>query len=587
MPTKLREKSKKVDKSRIRKIKARYLVAALVLGLSCVPRLAVQAESCPDVRIVFARGSGGERWADKNYLEYKSTIESKLATTGLNYEFIDLDYPAVGVGADNLGVTVGALFGAGDAYEFGDSVNTGVENLTKMVNNASCPGTKYVVGGYSQGAMVISKALGKLNAGHIIYAATFGDPKIYLPEGKGLMPAACRGENLSDYRMYVPDCQAYKGLLGSYIPYEPEALAGKVGTWCNKRDIFCSSRLSISDHVGYVADNLYEDASRVIFDKIAQTFGIENKVSSPHDTAFLIDSTGSMNSMIDKYKAEALRLATETLNSGGRVALYDYRDLEDPYMPVEHCNFETCTLEVFENELTTINADGGGDTPESLLSASFHTMQSLNWKYGATKSLVVLTDANFLSPDRDGMTFDEVVRFSKTIDPVNFYIITSFGYKDYYTDLAAQTDGRVVTDLDELSLLTDYIIERYDSLPRVEESEPLAQPNLEIKEVVAVDGGAKIIFETDGTRTLVILNDTILGVAEENEITISGLDITMENNLRLVPLGDDVRGEGAEVDLAGYGGIIERSNNTDNSDITIVLNGTEIILPKAPNTGKR
>ena len=599
MPTKLREKRKSVSKGGVRKvrlksvggkggkIKIKYLVVALALVGSALPRLSVQAESCPDVRIIFARGSGGERWADQNYLEYKNTIESKLVTTDLNYEFVDLDYPAVGVGADNLSVTVGALFSAGDAYEFGDSVNAGVKNLAKMVNSASCPGTKYVVGGYSQGAMVVSKALGSLNADRIIYAATFGDPKIYLPEGKGLMPAACRGENLSDYRMYVPDCQAYKGLLGSYIPYEPEALAGKVGTWCNRRDIFCSSRLSISDHVGYVADNLYEDASRVIFDKITKTFGIENKVSSPHDTAFLIDSTGSMKSMIDSYKAEALRLATETLSSGGRVALYDYRDLDDPYTPVEHCNFETCTLEVFENELATIRADGGGDTPESLLSASFHTMQSLNWKYGATKSLVVLTDVNFLSPDRDGMTFDEVVRLSKTIDPVNFYIITTSEYGSYYNNLAEQTDGLVVTNLNELSLLTDYIIERYDSLPRVEESEPLMQPSLEVKEVMAIDGGAKIKFETDGARTLVALNDMVLGITEENEITISGLDITTENILRLVPLGDDVRGEGVEVDLAGYGGVIERSNNTNSSGITVVLNGAEIILPKAPNTGKR
>lgn len=599
MPTKLREKSKKVGKSRVRKIrlksasgkggkiKIKYLVAALALVGSVLPRLSVQAEGCPDVRVVFARGSGGERWADQNYLEYKNTIESKLATTGLNYEFIDLDYPAVGVGVDNLSVTVGALFGAGDAYEFGDSINTGVKNLAKMVNSASCPGTKYVVGGYSQGAMVVSKALGSLNAERVIYAATFGDPKIYLPEGKGIIPVACRGENLSDYRMYVPDCQAYKGLLGSYIPYEPEALVGKVGTWCNRRDIFCSSRLSISDHVGYVADNLYEDASRVIFDKITKTFGIENKISSPHDTAFLIDSTGSMSSMIESYKAEALRLATETLNSGGRVALYDYRDLGDPYTPVEHCNFETCTLEVFESELATIRADGGGDTPESLLSASFHTMQSLNWKYGATKSLVVLTDANFLSPDRDGMTLDEVVRLSKTIDPVNFYIITTAGYGSYYNDLAAQTDGLVVTNLNELSLLTDYIIERYDSLPRVEENtDPTALPTLEVVETERLGDSVRVKFETNGTRTLVALNDMILGVTEENEIMISGLRSGVENKLTLVPLGDDVRGEGVEInlDLAGYGGGTWASGEAvDAVDGDIELT----VLPKAPNTGKK
>lgn len=592
MPTKLREKNKKIRVASAggekKNIKIRYLAVALALGLACVPRLAVQAESCPDVRIVFARGSGGERWTDPNYLEYKNTIESKLATTGLSYEFIDLDYPAVGVGAENLDVTIGAYVGAGDAYEFGDSVNAGVKNLVKMVNSASCPGTKYVVGGYSQGAMVVSKALGSLNADRIIYAATFGDPKIYLPEGKGIFPAACRGENLSDYRMYVPDCQAYKGLLGSYIPYEPEALVGKVGTWCNRRDIFCSSRFSLSDHTSYISEALYEDASRVIFDKITKTFGIENHISSLHDTAFLIDSTGSMDSMIDSYKAEALRLATETLNSGGRVALYDYRDLKDPYTPVEHCNFETCTLEVFENELTTIRADGGGDTPESLLSASFHTMQSLNWKYGATKSLVVLTDANFLSPDRDGMTFDEVVALSKTIDPVNFYIITNPSYGEYYVDLASRTDGKVVTNLDELSLLTDYIIERYDSLPRVEENaSPAILPTLEIVETKQVDGDIQVKFETNGTRTLVALNDTILGVTDLNEITIGGLHSGVENKLILVPLNEDVRGEGVEVmlNLEGLGGASDKTTSTPGSEAANVTNPTT--LPKAPNTGKK
>lgn len=549
-------------------IKIHYLVVAAAIGLACLPKMTVRAESCPSLRVVFARGSGGELGADQNYLEFKATIENKLATTDLSYEFIDLDYPAVVVGIDNLEVTLGAFFGAGDAYEFGESVKSGVKKLDKMINSKSCPGTKYVLGGYSQGAMVVSRALGSLDAGRLIYAATFGDPKIYLPEGKGLLPAACRGESLSDYRMYVPDCQTYKGLLGAYIPYEPEALIGKVGTWCNKRDIFCSSRLSISDHVGYISENLYEDASRVIFDKVTKEFGLENHISSPHDTAFLIDSTGSMVGMIEKYKAEALRLAKETLDSGGRVALYDYRDLNDPYTPVEHCNFETCTLNVFEAELGKIRADGGGDKPESLLSASFRAMKNLNWKRGSTKSLVVLTDANFLSPDRDGMTFDEVVRLSKTIDPVNFYIITKSDSSKYYSDLTTQTDGRVVTNFDELSLLTDYIMERYDSLPRAEENEPLAKPILEIKEVISASGGVKVKFETSGTRTMVVLNDVILGIIEGDEVIIGELDDKIENILSLAPLGEDIRGENVEINLSGYGF------------------GDDSVTPKAPNTGK-
>lgn len=591
------------------KIKIRHLalLIGLILGASA-PQQIVRAVSCPDVRLVFARGSGGELYNDQNYLEFKSTIETKLHSMSLSYEFIDLDYPAVAIGLDHLGVTVGAALGTGDAYEFGASIDDGVARLHQMINGAACPSTEYVIGGYSQGAMVVSKALDGLNANQLIYAATFGDPKIYLPEGRGIMPVACTGGELSDYRMYVPDCQAYKGLLGAYIPYEPETLVGKVGTWCNKRDLFCSSSFSVSDHTAYVSENLYEDASRVIFDKIAKHFGIENKITSPHDTAILIDSTGSMSDMIDRYKAEALRLATETLDSGGRVALYDYRDLADPYTPVGHCNFETCTLEVFKNELDTIEINGGGDDKESLLSASFKVMTDLEWHYGSTKSLVVLTDDGFLSPDRDGITFDEVVALSKSIDPVNFYIITDQG--GIYESLAEATDGKVVTNFNELSLLTDYIMERYDSLPRVEEREKLAQiPSITVKGVTQNDSGQVVIdFEETGGRVLVALNGYILGVVDGKSVVIEGVDLQAENTFTLASVSKGYRGEPVEVKLDGYGGSedkgeteagtetdsdtgddsVPEADSTSTPTVTILESSESIVnLPKAPNTGKR
>ena len=40
-----------------------------IIGLSEIPIRLANAESCPDLRIIFARGSGGERWTDQNYLE--------------------------------------------------------------------------------------------------------------------------------------------------------------------------------------------------------------------------------------------------------------------------------------------------------------------------------------------------------------------------------------------------------------------------------------------------------------------------------------------------------------------------------------
>lgn len=566
-----------------------WLILAMMASTLCLPMMkSAWAESCPDVRIIFARGSGGERWVDKNYQTFKSAIEEKLPEE-ISYDFVDLDYPAVGIGLENILVAIGAAISAGDAYEFGASVDAGVSELINVVNYGSCVDTQYVLGGYSQGAMVVSKALSSLNADKIIYAATFGDPKIYLPEGAGILPAACSGKNLSNYRMYVPDCRAYKGLLGSYRPYQPEAYIDKLGTWCNKYDIFCSSHFSISSHTSYVTDDLYEDASRVIVGKIASAFGVKNAYTSLHDTAILIDSTGSMVGMIEKYKTEALRLATETLTSGGRVALYDYRDLKDGYRPVARCDFETCNLDNFEQKLDEITLDGGGDGDESLLSASFTVMKELKWRRGATKSLVILTDAGYLSPDRDGMTYREVVKLSKTIDPVNFYIITTKAKAADYSALARDTGGKVFTNF---SPATSYIMERYDSLPRVDECMESGIETFVRINSVQQTGPTEVVvrFEASGGKVLVILNDAVLGVVEGESLTLTNLKVGVLSTLTLVPLSDNRRSDGvsAEIVLDGEGyGSVDEDKNKDDDKTPIAEEESEVLIPKTPNTGRR
>ncbi|MBQ3440782.1 cutinase family protein [Candidatus Saccharibacteria bacterium] len=533
----------------------------------------VEATSCPDVKLIFTRGSGEERWKDQNYLTFKQEMTDKLALTHLDYEFLDLNYPAISVASI---LTLFTTFvSGGEAYDFGASIRDGVEKLAQEVNNSACPNTKYVLAGYSQGAMVMSKALQFLDSNKIIYAATFGDPKLYLPEGAGAVPDACRGANLSNYRIYVPDCRAYSGMLGGYNPYQTANYIDKLGTWCNKADFFCSSYLSMRDHTSYVVDGLYADASKVIFDKITEAFKLENNYVSLHDTAILIDSTGSMSSLIDQYKTEALRLAEKTLASGGRVALYDYRDVADKYEPYQRCNFETCTLESFKAGLDEIAVDGGGDTPESLLSAGLHVMKELDWKYGSTKSVVVLTDANYHDPDLDGTTFTDVVNLSKSIDPVNFYFVVSDEVMEHYEDLAAATGGGVVSSTSDLSLLTDTIIARYDSLPRVEES----SEDIEILPEILdsgfewiSDSSVRLSWATTGMRTMVALNDYVLGVTEENSIVLENLDFDTENIVTLIPLSDTRRGIGTDLNILSGG----------RGDFAVSAS-----VPKVPNAGKR
>ena len=58
------------------KVKVRVILLAPILMVAMMSSHVkpVEALGCPDVRVVFARGSGGERWKDANYLAYKSAI---------------------------------------------------------------------------------------------------------------------------------------------------------------------------------------------------------------------------------------------------------------------------------------------------------------------------------------------------------------------------------------------------------------------------------------------------------------------------------------------------------------------------------
>ena len=151
----------------------------------------------------------------------------------------------------------------------------------------------------------------------------------------------------------------------------------------------------------------------------------------------------------------------------------------------------------------------GGDKNESLLSSAFHVMKTLKWKYGSTKSLVVLTDAGFHSPDHDGTTLSDVVKLSKSIDPVNIYVITNEENGSDYLELASLTDGYVETDFDKLDLLTDHIISRTDALPKVEEGDPVSLPAVSIRKIVDNKNNDDIDKTVDNVITIVpVLNES-------------------------------------------------------------------------------
>lgn len=435
-----------------------------------------QPHHCSDIHFIFARGSGSELGAG-DYQAFRSSIQQSLTKyrlENINHQFYELgsasqqgyQYPAVSIASPT--VLAGIAVSAGEAYSFGASVEQGIAELLAYIKNttATCPNTKFVLGGYSQGAMVISKALPQINPAQIVFVATFGDPKLYLPEGSGSDPAACRGESYSTYRVYAPDCHTGQGVLGGINPYQPIGYAGKLGIWCNRHDFMCGSSLDLlhllDAHLAYVADNHYQSAADLIISRLVTALLNPNSStanSAPPDIAIVIDSTRSMHPYITKYKQEALRLAREALASNGRIALFTYRDLSDPFSPLQLCDF-TCTYDQFASLLQNLTDEGGGDAPESALSALLYTMNNLDWRTGANKSIVLLTDSTYHPIDHDGTTLNQVVQRSLEIDPVNIFSITPRDIRPDYQNLTQLTGGYNFNISSQLSTSTEHLLKR-------------------------------------------------------------------------------------------------------------------------------
>ena len=457
------------------------IVAGIVAGL-VVSAGAEASVDCKDVQFVFARGSGTAYGENDMWRSLQTEVSAQMAGVGVSYGVYEVNYPAVGINAWNILPT---WISAGRVFEFGDSVSDGAVDVVGFYKEqvSRCAQTKFVLMGYSQGAKVIANALEVLDPEAILYVAMFGDPNLYLPEGAGVRPPACRGEGLSKYRVYVPDCNTENGVLGARKPYEISGYEGKLGLWCNEKDLVCGSSRNLlvnSGHSkyetqGHVGSAVRQAILRIKRDILGQVVDLSMGRQAPMDTVILIDSTGSMASYVAKYRAEAVRLAKLAIESGGRVALYEYGDLNDPfglgqlygYVDIDPddlfglrqlCDF-SCSLSEFEQKIDAIGAGGGGDGPKSLLNAALGVMNKLEWQKGATKSIVMLTDATYVSPDRNGTTLAQVVRRSLEIDPVNIYVVTNEDIKGAHIELTELTGGKVF-GVGEMSASTDYIVSR-------------------------------------------------------------------------------------------------------------------------------
>lgn len=462
---------------------------AAVVAATVLPGPSVQAgmvsnqraDACSDVQLVFARGSG-QGLNDKQFVRFRDQLVERLDGSGATIDVHELgsggyshQYPAVPVANVWDGNALGGKVTGGMAGDYGNSVWEGVFEYTELMVDLyqRCPTTKVVAAGFSQGAQVVGQAYSAWGSdpaannirSMVAFNALFGDPKLYLPEGEGLdfwkfEPPACRGEDHSPWRRVIAECTVDDGSLGARKPYLPAGWEQRTGLWCALDDFVCGASenpTSTENHTYYeeggdidagareAAERLRDLLPEKVADKIDVGWNIIGTGTTGLDVMFVLDSTGSMSDQLEAAKEYASQMGDVITALRGRVALVEYRDAGDEFTS-RLLTPLTDDLEQFRAALAPIRADGGGDTPEALLSALMTGFNGLEWRPGATKAAVVLTDADYHDPDLvTGVTTAEVAARALEIDPVNVYPVTS-SYSPQLEALAEATSGRVIRD---------------------------------------------------------------------------------------------------------------------------------------------
>ncbi len=133
-------------------------VGALQIALTSLP--AAAAAPCPDVEVVFARGTTEPPGVGGIGQVFVDSLRSQLG--GRSVGVYPVNYPA--------------------SRDFVNSAPAGRDDASTHIQStaANCPNTKMVLGGYSQGAAVVDLATNAMPAqvaDHVAAAAIFGGPR--------------------------------------------------------------------------------------------------------------------------------------------------------------------------------------------------------------------------------------------------------------------------------------------------------------------------------------------------------------------------------------------------------------------------
>ena len=443
-------------------------LAALAIMIGCLPLVFVRSAqaACTPYEFVGARGSGQIPQPGDDPGDYSSAFQYGLGNT-LFAEYAQLTklagdgqvgvygvhYPAV-----SLAGSVGNYLNAAGAFlhiaplgAYTASVTSGTSDAIAHIEqvHSTCPETRFLLAGYSQGAQAVGDALQRMPQADrdlVLGATFFGDPYFNVTSW------SARAGNPSHY-----------GLLGVRDEW-PEQLHGDIWSYCHSHDPICgiSKRYHIlGDGDVYVRDFPWyqgfgphenyatgdnpdtDDAAR----QLARLLGAPTPVSGnvPLDLAFAIDTTGSMGPYIADVQSNvnALAQSIAATSTSYRFALIDYKDgpqQGDPYKAQVDLPFSTDTS-ALSTAVNGLSASGGGDIPESVYSGVM-TALNLPWRNGVRKIVIPIGDAPGKDPEDDtGYTLDTVRTKALSVDPAQVYPVALTSDSDTQSFMQALADA--------------------------------------------------------------------------------------------------------------------------------------------------
>jgi cutinase len=207
----------------------RIVTALVVMATPLVTHIAVMpiahAANCPDVELVFARGTSEPAGIGRVGQALADQLAAQLG--GRTLGVYGVNYPAT--------------------YDFLAAADGAIDATNRIVTmSAQCPSTRYVLGGYSQGAAVVDMLLGIPPLGNKVGDVGSAPP---LPAGLADKVAAVAAFGNPSTKFGIP-------VSAAMMPF-----AGKGIDLCNNGDPICSQGRNPFAHTSYENTPLVGEAA--------------------------------------------------------------------------------------------------------------------------------------------------------------------------------------------------------------------------------------------------------------------------------------------------------------------------------------